>query len=313
MTDPHDASGGQDTSEPALTWDEQSFRARLLLAADRLDVPSNMLDVRLRARLADACANDRGFWHWQRWRQAAVGISLALAASVALIVALGRGRETYRLMPEPLGAQTNAEPRAATASSKTRLVVWDGDTQGLQANGWAGPDKSDKSLSTLKKLGGIGHDGSNGLSWHAEGINWTGFGWNWFAWIPTDAGTDITDYDALVFKMRLEAGKATDLPETWALMISLNSSTGSGKRSTESVKLSNYVGPELLDGKWHEIIIPLRTLYSGKSASGFEPRKTWEFDMGHWSTERRNFTAYIDDIGFEKGVLHDAAPNGNAQ
>lgn len=198
------------------------------------------------------------------------------------------------------GAEYSAPVGVAAGKAEPRIIVWDGDNQGNGAHGWAGPTDTPKTRSTVKASPSIGFAGTTGIEWHGEGPEWTGFGWNWFSWYPSNGGTDISGYDRLVFKLRAKAAKPTDLPALESLAVSLISSQGEGQKCTGAVDLSNFAPSDLLDGKWHALSIPLKDMYAGEKAQGFDRHTAWEFRIGEWSPISRNFSIFIDDIGFEK-------------
>lgn len=208
----------------------------------------------------------------------------------------------------PLLTETIEQPLALGATEVGSLaIVWDGDTHGNGAHGWAAPTDVPKTHSTVKASPSVGVAGTTGIEWHSEGPQWTGFGWNWFSWYPSNAGTDISGYDRLVFKLRAVAAKPTDLPTLEALSVSLVSSQGEGQKCTGAVDFSNFAPSNSLDGKWHTLSVTLKDLYAGEKAQGFDRRTAWEFRLGQWSPIDRSFTIYVDDIGFEKGSVTGGA------
>lgn len=299
MTNHRNDSHERGDGHVALTDEELCFRQSLLQAAKRLDVPSSLLEVRLGASFRERLGTAPAGIQWLRLERVIVGISLGLAAALALFWGINRHQTRIALVPE-LSAPGGAAVASSTSVATTvALVVWDGESQSTIAKGWSSRDGADRPTSTLLVVAGAGHAGSTGLKWHTEGRDWTGFGWNWFAWYPSNAGTDISGYERLLFKIRIEGRAPADLPETSALTVDLGSSGGKDKKATRSAKLSNHVGPEVLDGKWHQLVIPLSALGIPTNPNGFDPRTAWEFRLGHWSTELRNFTVYLDDIGFD--------------
>jgi hypothetical protein len=205
----------------------------------------------------------------------------------------------------PAVTRASASRLAATAGvaaavAEPRVIVWDGDTHGNGAHGWAAPTDMPKTRSSVKDSPSVGFAGTTGIEWHGEGPEWTGFGWNWFSWWPANAGTDISGYERLVFKLRAVAAKPTDLPALESLAVSLISSQGDGKKCTGSVDLAKYAPSDLLDSKWHPLSIPLKDMFAGEKADGFDRKTAWEFRLGEWSPISRSFTIFIDDIGFEK-------------
>jgi hypothetical protein len=288
-----------------LTAEERAFRAELLEAAERLDVPPPELERRLRARI------DARSRHRLPSPQAVAVAGFALAACVVLAVGLGRrGRQaavTVEAEPQssrsPSASQQPDVPAlpAGGPVAGGRLAVWDGDAHGTGAQGWAAPTDSPKTRASIQALRSVGYAGTVGLKWQGRGPDWTGFGWNWLSWYPANAGTDISGYDRLVFKLRVEPPKrAADLPRLESTMVNLVSSQGSGGKATGSVKLSSHAPNKVLDGQWHEVSIPLKALYGAEKADGFDARTAWEFRLGEWSQDAKAFVFYLDDIGFEK-------------
>jgi hypothetical protein len=182
---------------------------------------------------------------------------------------------------------------SAYAASSANEVVWNGDSIGTQAMGWAAPS----NMSSVKSETGSGVDSSVGLKWRAEGKDWMGFGWNWYRWWPADAGTDTTVFSYLVFKIKITASPSGKLPIAETLTVSLSSSGNPGKMS-DSVNIAKYAA-DITDGKWHQVSIPLKDFMVTDKGKMYNPRSVWEFDFGSWSEDKRSFTVYFDDIGFE--------------
>lgn len=356
----------EDDAIIALTEAELTFRSSLLLAAERLDVPSREGELRCYSQLVGANRSTSlrrvGRLHASVMIVSAVG----MAAAAALWLSVGRpelrpavvraevldalsvthsassaapasttAREPLvvkvpvakvtktRLMAPAAAARpttsatvvegaiipTIAEERIAepavpsdadtamAVAAPGSLMVWDGDRTGLSASGWTGPKNEPKKLGVFPNAG---VDGSKGIVWQAEGSNWIGFGWNWFSWYPKDAGTDISAFQWLVFKLRLVAVNAGECAEPKSLIVTLSSSQGKEPRSTNGLNLTRVAPADICDGQWHTLRVPLAELLLGSEARGFDQRKVWEFMFGHWSTDRRQFTAYLDDIGFER-------------
>jgi hypothetical protein len=129
------------------------------------------------------------------------------------------------------------------------------------------------------------------LAWTAKG-SYQHTGWNWLGWGGASAGTDISECANLVFWIKVVG--AAKPPDIW---INLVSNTGKNT-PTAQVGFAKYC-PKLFDGEWHEVVIPLRTLYGDKK--DFDPKKVWEFDISApWNESTYDFVAYIDDIGFTK-------------
>jgi hypothetical protein len=75
----------------------------------------------------------------------------------------------------------------------------------------------------------------------------------------------------------------------------------------------------LADEKWHEIVVPISDLTKGKGKD-FDLTKAWEFRLGEYAMTDRNFTVFVDNIGFDNRKItalislpekRDPAPLGN--
>lgn len=190
---------------------------------------------------------------------------------------------------------------SAVAASEVKVadevnIVWDGDTKGGSAKEWANCNLEGGCKSTLKAAAGEGVNGSVGLEWHVEGKDWKGFGWNWFGFWPENAGTDVSGYDNLTFWLRLKADNPKLSPELKDLTVALACST-KGKEESAQVPLIGFVD-DLADEEWHEIVVPLSDLKKGKGKE-FDLTKAWEFRLGEYSMTDRNFTVFVDNIGFD--------------
>ena len=170
------------------------------------------------------------------------------------------------------------------ASTSERHIVWDGEefAHGLS---WAAPQNP---FIYLKPQTDDAHSGEVALEFHGDGAGWMGGGWNWHGWYPSNAGTDITGFRNLAFWVKVVG----DNPG--GIGIALNCS--SNKKQTRACSIQDYC-PGLLDGAWHEVVMPLTDLYQG--AREFDPRSVWQLDLNIWAPKERKFSLYIDDIGFD--------------
>jgi len=170
------------------------------------------------------------------------------------------------------------------ASIAEKKTVWDGDkfAHGL---GWAAPQTP---LIYVKPQTDEAKSGKVALEFHGDGAGWMGGGWNWHGWYPENSGTDITGFRNVSFSIKVLG----DSPG--GLSIKLNNSAN--RKTTKDASVGDYC-PDLADGQWHEIVIPLVDLYGDKTE--FDPRKAWELDFDSWEPKQRKFSVYIDDIGFD--------------
>jgi len=167
-----------------------------------------------------------------------------------------------------------------------QIVVWDGE-QASKGAGWVNPKTCTFGPQTVEA-----HSGNTALEFKFKAgseKDWPGAGWNWCAFQSGPYGTDITAFKNFTFWMKTKGqvadpqinllcnGKAFDMPE----------------HHTEKVSVLRYC-PQLLDGEWHKVTIPLTDLTQPK---GFDPLHVGELQMFNAGAGDGSF--FIDDIGFE--------------
>jgi hypothetical protein len=167
-----------------------------------------------------------------------------------------------------------------------QIVIWDGE-QASKGAGWVNPKTCTFGPQTVEA-----HSGNTALEFKFKGGGegeWPGAGWNWCSFQTGPYGTDITAFKSFTFWMKTKGqvtdpqinllcnGKAFDMPE----------------HHTEKVSLLHYC-PQLLDGEWHKVTIPLADLTQPK---GFDPLHVGELQMFNAGAGDGSF--FIDDIGFE--------------
>ena len=181
------------------------------------------------------------------------------------------------------GLSSQSLPLTVAARDDQR-TVWDGErlAGGLP---WVSPAGG---LNFLRAQSDEVHSGRVALEFHGEGSGYIGCGWNWFGWWPQDAGVDIRTYRNLRFWAKL----VSDAPHDFMVMLGSNNKEISGE-----VSLLEYC-PDLADGAWHEVVIPLDDIYAAKKTN-FDPRRVWEFQVRGWEPLARSFSLLIDDIGFD--------------
>ena len=215
-------------------------------------------------------------------------------ALVSLLIAAAVGVSSSCVKPPPY--DPSQEKASEVDVAEDVYLVWDGDQHGGKAKEWANCNLKDACTSTVKTAPQEGVNGSVGLAWHVEGKDWKGFGWNWHGWWPENAGTDISEYKNLSFwiRLRLDDPKAK-APTLGDMKVGLACSTG--EKESAQVPLAGYVD-SLSDEKWHEIVVPIGDLMKAEGKS-FDLTKAWEFRLGEYSMDDRNFTIFIDNIGFD--------------
>jgi photosystem II stability/assembly factor-like uncharacterized protein len=172
------------------------------------------------------------------------------------------------------------------------LVVWDGDTA-AGGKGWAQP----KATTSIQVQAAEVHAGNGALQMHAEAKGWAGGGWNWLGWWPKDGGTDLTGFRNLSLWMKVAGAK----PQGGGIKVAMACSAGD-KTSAEADVVKAC--PEIFDGKWHEVVIPLEWMLAGKPE--FNPKKAWQLNVSVVGAEIK-LDAYIDDICFDDRPAASAA------
>jgi len=179
---------------------------------------------------------------------------------------------------------------APASGADGTLMIWDGDAASA-GGGWAEP-KTAKSVieSTDKEK----HKGRQALQFRGSGPEWIGCGWNWHGWYPPDSGTDLSGYKTMRFYVKAD-GEAK--PDDFDISLISNKTNRSA-----ILKISKYVADNATakfnDGNWHEVNIPLKDFIV--AGSTFDPKKVWEFDIGQWSREKRDFAMYLDSVQFQQ-------------
>jgi hypothetical protein len=198
--------------------------------------------------------------------------------------------------PEAGGATTPVAAAGQTGAVAPggKLIVWDGDENGMTAKGWQNCEKKQKPdcVATLEPAS-EGRNHTKGLKFHGDGPGWVGFGWHLFGWYPADASYDVSGYKSFVVWMKVDA-KSPDLaPELGALTIGL---TCLGDKCEGKVwELKKYVKGNLVDGQWHELVLPM----ADAKKPGFDPGKVVQVVFGSWAGVSKDFSVYLDDMAFE--------------
>lgn len=193
----------------------------------------------------------------------------------------------YNIIPAavlPAYILTMAVSRAPAADI-AKIVVWDGEAAAA-GQGWIAPPTPKNSF---KPQTDEAHSAKTALALHGEGVGFIGGGWNWYGWYPADAGTDTRAYRNLSFWIKIVGPKPPD--RLYMTLIESASKKASGNGDVFAYNA------DARDGKWHEVVIPLADME--KDHPDFDPRKVWEMDVNTWSPDDRNFTIYLDDIGFD--------------
>ncbi|MGC4091420.1 MAG: hypothetical protein QM756_26780 [Polyangiaceae bacterium] len=193
-------------------------------------------------------------------------------------------------------AAAPSDAPAAAASGEENGLIWDGDEVGAGAKGWQDCDKKPGCKATMAPEASAGFNGTVGLKFHGEGPGWIGMGWNWKGWYPPNAGTDISGFRVLAFRIRIEAKNAEEAPDPGSLGVSIKCSSNAEKGQSNTASLVKYTKEPLIDGQWHGVELPIADMKKAE----FDQKTAWEFVMSTWSPTARNFNMYLDDIRFLK-------------
>jgi hypothetical protein len=190
------------------------------------------------------------------------------------------------------GADANSPGRGEPAASSlpsahvstNRVVVWDGE-QVVKGTGWVNHETCSMGPQTVEA-----HSGNTALEFKFKGAgDWLGAGWNWCAFQTGPYGTDITAMKKFTFWIKSK-GKTADLKIN---LLCNGLVFDMPKHHTEKVSVLAYC-PQLSDGQWHQVSIPLADL---KQPKGFDPLHVGELQMFNAGAGDGSF--FFDDLAFE--------------
>lgn len=225
------------------------------------------------------------------WKPKPIQSLLVTLLLLTLSVATARAESE----PNPLDSAATVEAGAVPAAAN-RMVVWDGEQANVGA-GWVNP-----KTSTILPQSIEAHSGKTALEFKFKGANqWMGMGWNWFKFkTGTNVGTDASAMKNLSFWMKSK-GKTGDLQVN---LLCNGDVLDTPEEHTVKVRVLKYC-PRLLDGQWHEVVIPLADLNQIKS---FNPKIISEIHFGFLAGNDTAGSFFIDDIAFD-----DRAASGSIE
>ena len=131
-------------------------------------------------------------------------------------------------------------------------VVWDGDTYG-GGSGWA---VSPNSTSSIDANAPEARAGKIAMRLVVKAKNWSRFGWNWVGW-DTINGTNVKAKTHLLLSVRVTG--ASYPTKLGVFLMSMPAEKGKASKEGPTLEITTYE-PSALDGKWHEVAIPLSAL-----------------------------------------------------
>jgi hypothetical protein len=186
----------------------------------------------------------------------------------------------------------SAPAQASSAGTITkRTVVWDGESHD-KGSSWVNP-----TTSTFVRTQSDAHSGKTALElkFHDK-QNWIGCGFDWFDWkTGRTLGTDSSKMTNLNFWI-----KATGLTEDFQVQLLCNGDVvDTPEHHAPKMSIAKYC-PTFRDGKWHEVVIPLRDMAYPK---GYDPKVVTMIDFGFYTQGEATGSILIDDIAFDDRPL----------
>ena len=177
------------------------------------------------------------------------------------------------------------------ASNIKRTVVWDGETHD-KGSSWVNP-----TTSTFLRTQRDAHSGKTALELKFNDKQvWIGWGFDWFDWkTGKDIGTDTSKMTNLNFWI-----KSDGLTEDLQVQLLCNGDVvDTPEHHAPKMSIAKYC-PTFRDGKWHEVIIPLRDMDYPK---GYDPKVVTMIDFGFYTQTEATGSILIDDIAFDNRPL----------
>jgi Carbohydrate binding domain (family 11) len=205
-------------------------------------------------------------------------VALTLIAFTAAKVASGDDAKS------PGQAESAASSLPSAPAPAKRMVVWDGE-QAVKGTGWTNPKTCSIGPQTVEA-----HSGNTAVEFKFKGDgDWLGAGWNWCAFQTGPYGTDISAMKKFTFWIKSK-GKITDLQIN---LLCNGPVFDMPEHHTEKVSVLAYC-PQLSDGQWHQVSIPLTDL---KQPKGFDPLHVGELQM--FNAGAGDGSYFFDDLAFE--------------
>jgi hypothetical protein len=162
-------------------------------------------------------------------------------------------------------------------------LVWSGEAP-LVGDGLA---PMPEAGSTVAIKPGAGRDGRAAIELRVDGKGAVECYWFWNGWVGLDTATDIRQRTHLSLWIK-GTGQRPD-----SLAVGLG-----GKDWKQGGRVNVYAYcPEVFDGQWHQLLIPLVDIYSAPLPD-FDPAQVQRLDIGTWLPEPLAFTLLITEIGF---------------
>jgi photosystem II stability/assembly factor-like uncharacterized protein len=202
------------------------------------------------------------------------------------------GRYTIGVVAEDMqGHMSSSTATLEIGSTDDRIMIWDGDQFG-RGQAWVAPQNN---LNYIKAQTDEAHNGRVALEFYGTGAGWIGGGWNWHGWYPENSGDDIRRYRNLSVWVKIVADGDIG---------SINFNLKSNNKAVlgDNLDIRDYC-PNILDGAWHNVVIPLEDMAAASKDHNFDARGVWELGVGTWAPQARTFSIYIDEISFDNQAV----------
>jgi hypothetical protein len=196
----------------------------------------------------------------------------------------------------PGGAAAGSPPAPGSPQDLSKpLIVWNGDNVNPKSDRWSSCDSQPCTVK-YDALPKVGMQESTGLEGTVKvSAGYCGFGWNWTSWYNAGA-TDVTGRKALKFNLRITSTSKEVAPDLKAMRIGLR--CAKSKNCGVIVENLGKYAPEVGDGAWHEVAIPLTDMKT-ENKDEWDTKSVWEIGLHEWQPTPREFVFYLDDIRFE--------------
>lgn len=229
-----------------------------------------------------------------------IGISFCVADSVPQDFDIDVDDVSFENLSDE-GLQQLCQLDGPPIEDSKRKVLWNGDTgkNARLGNGWASCQDPGSCNASVAQEPAVGTNFNNAVHFAVDGRGIVPLGWAWNG-ILSRRGSDISRFDILTFRMRVQSGSPEQAPLPGRFTVSL---AGKHSRYSRSVLLE-FCTPNFTDGQWHDIRIPLRELYDG-TGKDFDPTQALSLLLTPSALDRRKFDLYVDDIAVEEARPED--------
>jgi hypothetical protein len=199
-------------------------------------------------------------------------------------------RTKYFAALGPSAGSATAAGAAVAGAAVREVVLWDGEggAGGAGGAGWSNP-----AGTTITVQEAVAHHGTHALQLHASAAHFANFGWNWRNWRAGSPADDATTHATVIVALKVDGtAKPTGIR---LLLRSPRADDHTKSGDSDIIDLLPYC-PTLLDGAWHDVVIPLKDI-TAKDA-GFDLHHLVEMDLLLKAAGTLESDVFVDDIGY---------------